>query len=72
MLVRMVQSITGFRDGVEWPEIGQEIELPEWEAENLIGQGIVKPVPVETPEDGVVVEVAGDEPVAPTRRGRKA
>jgi len=55
MRVRLTQSLTGFRDGIAWPGAGQEIELPDWEAENLIGVGYAKAVAdehVETPEDG--------------------
>lgn len=74
--VVMLQRITGYRDGVEWPEAGQEIELPAWEAENLIVSGAARlvevpeaaAVTVETPEDGGVsdgVPAAGDAVVEP-------
>ncbi len=36
MKVRMVGHISGSRDGVMWPKPGEEIELPDDEAENLI------------------------------------
>lgn len=75
MRVRVAQRITGFRDGVEWPEIGGEIDLPGWEAENLIAIGHAVPVEVaalETPEGGgvvvdtvEVVDEAGSEVVPP-------
>lgn len=61
MRVRIAHSITGYRDGVAWPEVGQEIELPDWEAENLIGVGYVTAVAgdeIETPEDGASIAVA--------------
>ena len=35
----MLHRISGTRDGVSWPAVGEEIELPEWEARNLIGVG---------------------------------
>lgn len=53
MLVRMLQTITGVRDGERWPAIGETIELPEWEVENLEGVGMVQRVV--TPEDGLGV-----------------
>ena len=69
MRVRLIHSITGYRDGVAWPEAGQEIELPDWEAENLIGVGYATAVAgdeLETPEDGGVVVAGsgrdGDDP----------
>ena len=40
--VRMLRRITGLRDGVEWPEIGNELELPEWEAIGLQISGMVE------------------------------
>lgn len=61
MLVKLLHSITGYRDGVAWPEAGQEIELPAWEAENLIGVGYAVAVAgddVETPEDDGGADVA--------------
>lgn len=80
MRVRLIQSLTGYRDGIAWPEAGQEIELPDWEAENLIGVGYATAVAggdVETPEDGgeIVdtsggdVDEAGSEPGAAAPAG---
>ena len=53
MLVRMLQTITGYRNGERWPAVGGVIELPEWEVENLEGVGMVQRIV--TPEDGLGV-----------------
>lgn len=42
MLVRMKKHITGSRNGIEWPEIGDTIELPEHEAADMISNGYVE------------------------------
>lgn len=39
MKVTMQHKISGTRDGVEWPERGEEIDLPADEAAALISQG---------------------------------
>jgi hypothetical protein len=44
MRVRMIQHITGTRDGIEWPLAGGEIELPDHEAADLIGAGLAAPL----------------------------
>lgn len=40
MRVRMIQHITGTRNGEEWPLAGGEIDLPDHEAADLIGAGL--------------------------------
>lgn len=42
MRVEMIHHITGTRDGVEWPLVGDTIELPDHEATDLIGAGLAK------------------------------
>lgn len=39
MLVRMTTHITGYRDGVEWPEANGLLEVPAPEAADLINAG---------------------------------
>lgn len=39
MKVTMQHKISGTRDGQEWPDRGEEIDLPSDEAEALISQG---------------------------------
>ena len=68
MKVRMVRQITGLRDGIPWPAAGGEIDLPDWEAEALIGNGDAKPVNAGGPSDdhgdpGGVAVMPSDEAV---------
>lgn len=39
MLVRMKTHIGGYRNFVEWPDVGETIELPDPEAADLIAAG---------------------------------
>jgi hypothetical protein len=39
MRVQMKTKIGGYRDGVEWPQIGGTIDVPDHEAAGLIGNG---------------------------------
>ena len=77
----MVRQITGLRDGIPWPAAGGEIDLPDWEADALIGNGDARPVQAAGPSDvhgdpgGVAVTAAGEavsspaaEPPKPRRR----
>lgn len=60
MQVTMIGEISGSRDGVPWPRIGETINLPDDEAIQLIGNRMAVPTvdpeyPVET---AVVVDPA--------------
>jgi len=46
MKVRMVARITGLRNGVEWPAPGEEMDLPDNEAETMLEVGAVELVKV--------------------------
>lgn len=74
----MVRRIGGLRDGSPWPAIGDEIDLPDWEAENLISTGDVRLVPSGVIDDagGAVDQPAGERVSSPAgdrphRRRRK-
>lgn len=43
MLVRMKTNITGYRNEEPWPEVGETIDVPEHEAEQLIANGYAEP-----------------------------
>lgn len=78
----MLRRITGLRDGVQWPEIGDEIDLPEWEATGLQISGVVEVVEtrpasavddvpggdVAEPAEGSVVPSAGPSPATKRRK----
>lgn len=38
--VVMNRTITGLRDGLYWPKRGQEMELPDQEADEMIANGM--------------------------------
>lgn len=63
MLVRMKRHITGTRDGVEWPAVGGEIDVPDHEAADLIAAGHAEPADAPRPEAGE--DAAGNDDAAP-------
>lgn len=72
MKVRMNVSITGTRNGVDWPKAGGVIDIPANEAVDMLNAGLAVAV-----KDAPVVESATVEPVAerttvPAKRSRKA
>lgn len=73
--VRMLISISGTRDGVDWPEPGGLLELPDAEAAAMVLSGMAEvaargAVSVETATgDEFGIEVAAD---VAKPRGRKA
>lgn len=42
-VVKMTAKITGTRNAVDWPDVGETIELPDNEAESLIASRLAKP-----------------------------
>lgn len=54
MRIRMKQTLTGTRNGQEWPPVGQVTDIPTGEAQHLVASGIAEEVtadqdpPVET------------------------
>lgn len=74
----MLRQITGLRDGVAWPAVGGEIDLPDWEAEALVGNrdAVLAAAASDDGGDagGVVAEPAGETVSSPagTRTRRRA
>lgn len=56
MRVRLLATISGTRDGVEWPARGGFVDLPESEAADLIRSGLA------AADGSEVVETAAIEP----------
>lgn len=52
MIVTMKRQISGTRDGVDWPEPGGTIDVPDDEAATLIEIGAAEAVPVEESRKG--------------------
>ena len=46
MKVIMRVSVSGTRDGAEWPSVGSAVELPDAEAVDLLNVGMAEPAPV--------------------------
>ena len=46
MRVQMRTSVTGTRDGQDWPGVGGVIDLPDGEARDMIGAGLAVEVAV--------------------------
>lgn len=43
--IKMLAKITGTRNGIDWPEIGETYELPDDEADQLVSQKLAKYAP---------------------------
>lgn len=50
MNVTMLRKVSGTRDGVDWPDPGESIDVPDEEAASLIMLGLAKE-PAEAPAD---------------------
>ena len=51
MEIKLKVTISGTRDGIEWPPVGGSVDLPEAEAAQMVAAGMasaVTPAPVET------------------------
>lgn len=63
--VVVVARISGTRDGIEWPEPGEELTVPDEEAAQLVELGVVRIVEKKTAKPVVEKAVA---PKAETRK----
>ena len=54
MQVRLLATITGTRDGQDWPKRGEVTDLPSAEAVDLINAGIAEAVAVSSLETAAV------------------
>jgi len=64
--VIILQSISGSRDGADWPAPGESLEVPTAEAEQLVRLGFARVVEVKVTPKPVERAVA---PKAETRKG---
>jgi hypothetical protein len=44
MKVRMLQPLSGTRNGEPWPAVGETVDLPRHEADKLVNNGTAEPV----------------------------
>jgi hypothetical protein len=70
MRVQMRVKITGDRNGVEWPNAGDVLEVSDLEGAELIGNGMA--VPAEKPAPEAATAPVAENAAAPKARARKA
>ncbi|MFB7866994.1 hypothetical protein [Streptomyces sp. NPDC056069] len=68
MRVRMKVKISGTRDGAEWPDKGDTLDVPDDEAEQLIRYGAAEELAVEVDKDADVETATA--PATAEKRGR--
>ncbi len=61
--VKMVQRVSGTRDGVAWPDVGGVLEVSAQEAEGLVAAGVAEVVESAKPSK---------KAAAPAKRAEKA
>ncbi|AGP56183.1 hypothetical protein [Streptomyces rapamycinicus] len=71
MKVRMKAAISGTRDGEPWPARGGVVELPQDEAEHLIGAGLAEDAASGEPVEETATVKAAPETATP-KRGRSS
>lgn len=74
MKVKMIASITGTRDGQEWPAAGETVDLPDAEARDLVAGGLAVELDKKTaaPVVEAAAVVAPETAAEPKPRARKA
>lgn len=53
-LVKMLTQISGMRDGVEWPAVGESIDVPSTEADDLVRMSLAAKVAPAKTERAIV------------------
>ena len=73
MKVRLTYRIDGLRNGLPWPAVGGEIDVPTSEAMNLISHGYAVPVPAPQVQERATVEEQPERATLPktTSKPRK-
>ncbi len=74
MRVILTTSVSGTRNGEDWPARGSEVDLPDDEAADMIAAGLAKPVEAaEAPavETATVDHEDAETATAPRKRGAR-
>lgn len=71
MRVRMKVTISGTRDGENWPERGGVVDLPDEEARQMIAGGLVEEDNGETEDEEPAEENAANPAKPETATGRR-
>lgn len=61
MKIRMKVSISGTRDGAEWPEKGGVIDLPDEEAKHLVATNLAELPPPDPEAEQLAEQAAAEE-----------
>ena len=73
MKVKMIASITGTRDGQDWPAAGETVDLPDAEARDLVAGGLAAELDKQAALAVETAAVEAPETAAePKPRARKA
>lgn len=64
MRITLIAHITGTRNGVDWPALGETIDVPDSEAADLIGSRLAVEAPA---EKAVMAQRETAEAKRPTR-----
>jgi hypothetical protein len=67
MRVTMKATISGTRDGADWPAVGEVVHLPDAEAEDMIAAGLAVPAPAPEPEKATAPKPRSKRPAAESR-----
>ena len=71
MKVQIKVRPTGAYNGQPWPQIGEQIELPDHVAVGMLASGLVTAVAIEEPVEQRPAPVAGNQETAVKRSARK-
>jgi hypothetical protein len=73
MKVKMIASITGTRNGQDWPAAGETVDLPDAEARDLVAGGLAVELDKKAaPAVETAAVVAPETAAEPKPRARKA
>ncbi len=67
MRVQMKATITGTRNGADWPAVGESVDLPDGEATDLIAAGLAVPAAAPEPEKAAAPKPRSKRPAAESR-----
>jgi hypothetical protein len=69
MKIKLKVTISGTRDGIEWPPMGGSVDLPEAEATQMVAAGLASAVTTPAPVETATANTATVETRKRVRRG---
>ncbi len=61
MRIRVKAVISGTRNGLDWPAVGEELDVPGEEGAQLCASGAADPVATEAPAERAVVTKSAEK-----------